>query len=84
MIWCTTGYYGPTDEVYSGICAVHLSVSGVGQAIGGTYRYVDLWSRKTTWGGFDPPIEGDSVVLPKGATVLLDISPPLLVVLPSA
>ena len=22
-IWCTTGYYGPTDEAYSGIWAVH-------------------------------------------------------------
>jgi hypothetical protein len=43
-----------------------------------TYEYVDLWSRRTTWGGGDPPVEGDMVLVPNGTTVLLDVSPPLL------
>uniref|UniRef100_A0A383WCP6 Fibrocystin-L n=1 Tax=Tetradesmus obliquus TaxID=3088 RepID=A0A383WCP6_TETOB len=43
-----------------------------------TYEYVDLWSRRTTWGGGDPPVEGDMVLVPAGTTVLLDVSPPLL------
>lgn len=43
------------------------------------YEYVDLWSRHTTWGGNPPPGPGDSVVIPAGTFVLLDISPPPLV-----
>ncbi len=43
-----------------------------------SYEFVDLWSRRTTWGGGDPPIEGDSVLIPAGTTVLLDVSPPAL------
>jgi hypothetical protein len=43
-----------------------------------SYQYVDLWSRRTTWGGGDPPVEGDMVLVPAGTTVLLDVSPPLL------
>lgn len=31
-----------------------------------SYRYIDLWSRRSTWGGGDPPVEGDSVVVPAG------------------
>jgi hypothetical protein len=31
-----------------------------------SYRYIDLWSRRSTWGGADPPSEGDSVVVPAG------------------
>ena len=57
-ILCTTGYYGPTDESYSGIhvCPVHVSVSSVSLAVGGTYRYDDLWSRKTTWRTLSTPV----------------------------
>jgi hypothetical protein len=42
------------------------------------YEYVDLWSRQTTWGGNPPPVDGDSVLVPANATVLLDVSPPVL------
>lgn len=34
------------------------------------YQYVDLWSRKSTWGGQDPPVEGDSVVVPPGEALV--------------
>lgn len=32
-----------------------------------SYRYIDLWSRRSTWGGGDPPVEGDLAVVPAGA-----------------
>jgi len=43
-----------------------------------SYEYVDAWSLKTTWGGLDPPVEGDSVHIPAGQKVVLDVSPPRL------
>jgi hypothetical protein len=46
-----------------------------------SYEYVDLWSRRTTWGGLEPPVFNDSVVIPAGTTVLLDVSPPRLYML---
>jgi len=33
------------------------------------FEYVDVWSARTTWGGNDPPTEGQSVFIPSGATV---------------
>ena len=42
------------------------------------WSYMNLWSLKTTWGGKDPPIEGDSVVITYGEYIVLDISPPEL------
>ena len=42
-------------------------------------RYVSYWSDVDTWGGAFPPIEGDSVYIPKGLHLLMDIdSTPLL------
>jgi hypothetical protein len=38
------------------------------------YQFVDLWSRRTTWGGEDLPGAGDSVLVPANTTVLLDTS----------
>lgn len=46
-----------------------------------TYEYVDLWSRRTTWGGLEPPVFNDSVVIHAGTTVMLDVSPPKLYML---
>jgi cysteine-rich repeat protein len=42
------------------------------------WTYANLWSKKTTWGGNEPPMTGDSVVVTKGEHIVLDISPPLL------
>lgn len=47
-------------------------------ACSATYEYVDLWSRRTTWGGGAPPVEGSLVSIPPGINVMLDVSPPLL------
>ena len=80
-VQCTTGNHGPTNSTHQGKGPVMLQVApkGYATAAADTYWYVDLWSRTTTWGGGPPPIEGDSVEIPRGQTVLLDISPPQLV-----
>ena len=42
------------------------------------FRYLDRWSALTTWKYNEPPIVGDSVVVPLGQAVLVDVSPPQL------
>ena len=49
--------------------------------MGMTYLYIDRWSAITTWGGEAPPTEGESAVIPAGQNVLLDVSPPPLVLI---
>ena len=47
------------------------------------FRYVSLWSDPITWGGDIPPIEGESVAIPKGQHLLFDIdaSPQLVAII---
>ena len=35
-----------------------------------------MWSSRYTWGGGDPPVDGDLVVIPRGQTILFDIVGP--------
>ena len=42
------------------------------------FHYVDVWSSKFTWGGREPPVAGDFVVIPKSQTILLDTSTPVI------
>ena len=80
---CVSGDPSPAPR---GKVAVRVTVPGLGEALaapvpGGPpteYEYVDLWSRSSTWGGAAPPVEGDSVHIPAGFNVLLDVSPPRL------
>jgi hypothetical protein len=59
--------------------AAALSVAGLGLTLcSATFEFVDLWSRRATWGGAQPPAEGDTVLIPAGTSVLLDVSPPRL------
>lgn len=37
------------------------------------FRYVSFWSNPLTWGGDIPPLEGESVSIPKGQHLLFDI-----------
>lgn len=37
------------------------------------YRYVSLYSNPITWGGDAPPGEGESISIPKGQHLLIDI-----------
>lgn len=43
-----------------------------------SFIYIEKWSESATWGGESPPRLGDSVFIPKGQNVLLDVSPPKL------
>jgi hypothetical protein len=42
------------------------------------FRYLDRWSALTTWADQEPPVEGDTVIVPKGQAILVDVSPPEL------
>lgn len=42
------------------------------------YSYIDLWSSRFTWGGQDPPREGESVHIRAGQTVYFDTNTPVL------
>jgi hypothetical protein len=43
-----------------------------------TFRYLDKWSDVRTWRDEEPPVDGDTVIVPEGQAVLLDISTPKL------
>ena len=47
------------------------------------FRYASLWSQSSTWGGKFAPVDGESVVVPKGLNLMVDIdhSPELDLVL---
>lgn len=65
---------------------VVVSVDGHGEALVPAtvaFRYLDRWSSLSTWfaAGGEPPVAGDSVIIPKNQAVLLDVSPPELFLL---
>jgi len=75
-IVCTSGVRDRIREP-----TVDVTVAGQGTAMGNStiyFRYLDLWSARTTWAGNEPPVEGDTVIIPEGQAVLLDVSPPRL------
>jgi hypothetical protein len=45
-----------------------VNFDGAGNAAIGdlVFRYVSLWSDEETWGGDTPPLEGESISIPKG------------------
>ena len=85
-ISCLTYSYGKTSAANPGIGPVTLTLPAVGTAAAtanASYKYVDLWSRYTTWGGeyladgeknTIPGLEttGDSVWIQVGQRILLD------------
>ena len=79
-LYCTTGPHA--SQLTAGEVVVTESNQG-NAAITPTafYQYVDLWSRRTTWSGYPPPIAGGSVVIGPGETVMLDYSPPKLILI---
>jgi hypothetical protein len=57
---------------------VDLATGGHAATQGLLYTYIDRWSSPTTWGGESPPREGDSVFIPPGQNILMDMSTPKL------
>ena len=85
---CETGYSGVTN---GGLKYARATVVGVGSSVMSNsfvFWYIDAWSSPSTWGGNAPPTGcgsykddlecRDSVVIPQGQVVLLDVSPPRL------
>ena len=57
------------------------SRDGVGYALHDravNYRYLDRWSQVNTWLNDEPPIEGDTVVIPSDQSILVDVPLPKL------
>ncbi|KAJ8026005.1 Fibrocystin-L [Holothuria leucospilota] len=77
-IVCKTGAHSPTE-----MAKVRVDVGAAGIAVqdNADFFYIDVWSSIYTWGGNDPPVEGDFVIIPEGQTILLDESTPVLRIL---
>eukprot|EP00761_Pharyngomonas_kirbyi_P010107 gb/GECH01010125.1/.p1 GENE.gb/GECH01010125.1/~~gb/GECH01010125.1/.p1 ORF type:complete len:3495 (+),score=610.83 gb/GECH01010125.1/:1-10485(+) len=77
MIECVTGERSKITSKPE----VQVYIPEKGQAINHdvSFTYIDRWSAQTTWGNSNPPREGESVYIPPGQTILLDVSPPKLV-----
>jgi hypothetical protein len=76
QITCATGPRPNTPPP-----SMTVSINGVGNVAlqGNTFTYVSAWSESSTWGGDFAPIEGDSIHVPTGKHLLVDIdSAPLL------
>ena len=75
QITCTTGnrptFRESTFEISS-------ATAGLAATKGHKYLYIDRWSDPLVWGGETPPREGDSIHVPKGQILLVDVSPPPL------
>lgn len=54
---------------------LEIYINGQGDAAlqGNNYRYCALWSEESTWGEILPPVDGESVAVPKGLCLLVDI-----------
>lgn len=75
-IYCTTGVRnGPPA---SGNSFVVNSDGNVARIATDPFLYMDRWSDTDTWGGEAVPREGDTVYVPKGMTLLVDQSTPIL------
>ena len=77
-ISCTTGSAPPVDTRKSSLKSqLSIEYAGEGKVItnGIQYLYIDRWSDLSTWGNTVPPREGDSVSIPAGQSVLVDVSP---------
>mmetsp|Transcript_27798 Transcript_27798/g.24415 ORF Transcript_27798/g.24415 Transcript_27798/m.24415 type:complete len:468 (+) Transcript_27798:561-1964(+) len=81
-ISCTTGAAPAIDVRRNSLesrVIIHIEDHGyVYVPLEMTYFYVDRWSDELTWGNISPPREGDSVHIPSGQVILLDVSPPKL------
>ena len=81
-ITCLTNPWDEGSDPFLGDVSVHVSGSGFAWLPSNeSFSYIDLWSKKTSWGGNPPPIAGDSVVVPPNVHLVLDVSPPPLVMM---
>ncbi|XP_038045747.1 fibrocystin-L-like [Patiria miniata] len=75
QIDCTTEAHGHSEMTK---VRVEVGTQGIATQENANFYYIDVWSSQYTWGGKDPPIEGDLVRVPVGQTLLLDVTTPIL------
>lgn len=84
QVVCLTGAHGGRGSGLPWSGEVSLVVAGLGAAAAATtnttmrFEYINLWSDPLTWSGSQLPIRGDTIFIPRGQTVVMDISPPRL------
>ncbi|XP_071488092.1 fibrocystin-L-like [Diadema antillarum] len=78
VIVCQTGAHSPSEMAK---VRVQVGSDGIATQDNADYFYIDVWSSIYTWGGNNPPVEGDFVIVPAGQTLLLDVTTPILSVL---
>ncbi|CAE8664718.1 unnamed protein product, partial [Polarella glacialis] len=54
-------------------------ISGTSEAT--TFKYVDKWSDVHSWLDSEPPVDGDTVIIPEGQAIMLDVDSPKLFLL---
>ena len=71
-VTCTTG---PRIGKWEQDPKLEFSIAGFGNVAtqGNIFRYCSAWSQESTWGKLFPPIDGESVAVPKGLCLLVDI-----------
>lgn len=83
-IICITGPRGPLSQIKKSSVIVTNHALGMGSAIVNSslrYRYLDRWSQVNSWLNDQPPVDGDTVIVPEHQAILLDVQPPRLFVL---
>jgi hypothetical protein len=75
-VTCTSG---SRPGLVSSSLVIEIAGKGRVSTQGLQYIYANAWSSTTTWGGEFPPLEGESIYVPKGLNLLMDVdSTPLL------
>jgi hypothetical protein len=72
-----------TSPRNNGIKRPSLRIDFVGRGFALTksglyFRYLDPWSDEATWADNEPPIDGDTVIVPDGQAIMLDENTPKL------
>ena len=72
QVTCTTA---PRIGAWEEDPKLEFNVAGYGDvaAQGLVYRYCSAWSQESTWGYLFLPVDGESVAVPKGLCLLVDI-----------
>lgn len=72
QVTCTTA---PRIGAWTEDPKLEFSIAGVGNvaAQGLMFRYCSAWSQESTWGYLFLPVDGESVAVPKGLCLLVDI-----------
>jgi hypothetical protein len=75
-VTCTTG---PRPGLHPSSLSIFINGKGYVSLRGQLFGYVNAWSSDITWGGEFAPLEGESVYIPKGLNLLVDVdSTPVL------